>query len=906
MSSNATDRIMLFNRRDEPLGDLSPSDVLNCLWAFEINGEHSLTIYTMRVLPDDLRVLTQDGTGKWYEWVLDTPDKEHRTGRTAIGRYRFVWSLQADLKGVQCAERRPGIPVPVTARNALTSVLADTDRWHAGTVDLTTYGGLSTYNKNAWECLSDLVSVFGGEVDAEIDVDLAGTGVISRRVALKKHIGETKVTRRFDWGHDVTGIDRNSPPGPRYCRVKPLGKGEAVYGEDGDVNTYTRRITIEDVNDGKDYISDPEAEELFKLPDGNGGYEYPTKIVIYEDIEDKSELKAAAIEDLHNHTSPAVSYEATVKQYEQAGMDVRGVALGDNIHIVDRGFDDDVPLRLEGRVIRVQMQGLSPVINRRTSLTIGRLQETLTDVITRLDKNVSSASSRVTRLEATSSTTAEYLDNLVDHLNEQINATGGYTYLTKNEGLIVYDIAVDDPLVGYNSKTDTWASQVVQIKGGNIRIANEKKPSFEGINDWKWKTLLVSGHIAAELVTAAQITVGYIGSSGDTYIDLDNHTAQLGLSTGPHVVVNSSGMQIYNSTTSLGFFGYESGVGIVRVGQANNAHVKISSNGSIEMKAEGGESFAYFGRGEVNDYSTTGHKLSVYYTLGVRATQAAAQAVRNIISSRYSYMVGDCSFSAGDNNIAAGDSSVALGYQSYAVGHRSFAACGGYAIDDWSIAIGGEAYGKNSICIGHSSSIASDASGLAMYGGKLRSGALRSVAIGYNSAVDYSDTTVIGNGVTGLASNVRFAAGAGYRSAGGSYYNRTALTVDDSGNMQIRGEYRTSSDRRLKKHHAYLGDDAADFVRKLKPALFTKDGKRHVGFYAQDVQAAEPEEWDTETVSEVNYEYRDGIDYSPLTLDYSALIAPLVAYTQQLERKVDQQQKQIDKLIERIEALEAR
>ena len=135
------------------------------------------------------------------------------------------------------------------------------------------------------------------------------------------------------------------------------------------------------------------------------------------------------------------------------------------------------------------------------------------------------------------------------------------------------------------------------------------------------------------------------------------------------------------------------------------------------------------------------------------------------------------------------------------------------------------------------------------------------------------------------------------------------MYLTNAGNLWIKGTLTQNSDRRLKEHHAYLGDDACDFIRALKPALYTKDGSRHVGFYAQDVQAAEPKEWDTETVTAQHTD--ESLDFDPLTLDYNALIAPLVAYTQQLEWRIDEQQEQIDQqqktieaLVKRMEALE--
>lgn len=114
--------------------------------------------------------------------------------------------------------------------------------------------------------------------------------------------------------------------------------------------------------------------------------------------------------------------------------------------------------------------------------------------------------------------TPEYMEALVTRLNNEINATGGYTYLVPGTGFVTYDTAVSDPAVGAE------ASSATEIRGGTVRIANSK----DAQGNWEWRTVFTAGHIAGDLVTAAQITTGYIGSAGSTYIDLDNNTIQLG------------------------------------------------------------------------------------------------------------------------------------------------------------------------------------------------------------------------------------------------------------------------------------------------------------------------------------------------------------------------------------------
>lgn len=102
-----------------------------------------------------------------------------------------------------------------------------------------------------------------------------------------------------------------------------------------------------------------------------------------------------------------------------------------------------------------------------------------------------------------------------------------------------------------------------------------------------------------------------------------------------------------------------------------------------------------------------------------------------------------------------------------------------------------------------------------------------------------------------------------------------AFVVDKYSNVLVGGTIVHTSDRRLKKHISYLDNDAVDFVDKLKPVYFTKDGKKQVGFYAQDV--AEIDKWKCMIGNDLN---------GYMTLNYEELIAPLVTYVQKLEKRI--------------------
>lgn len=503
-------RLTVFDHADSFVKEIAEADVFSCVRTEAVNGEHSLDISTVSVLQQGQRVVFKDGMEKWHEYVVTGADDDHANGTRAIGAYHCVWSVQHDLSTVYGAEMRPGVVDPVVCSVALNAALTGTSRWSVAACHVTTTGGVSMYNNSAWERIADVIEEFGGELDVRIDVD-PKSGVTSRRIVLYEVQGSSDVTRRFDWGRDVTQIRRRAPEGARVCRVKPLGKGE----ESGD--GYGRKITIASVNGGVDYLRDTQAETAFRMPDGSGGWEYPTTIIENPECETPAELKAWAQGVMTDYTRPTPSYEASVLQFAEAGMDVQGVALGDVVHVVDSGFAPGAPLRVEARVVKMVVNELDPA---DVALTLGAVGPRLSSYFAGLDRRMAAAQSKLDAMwEGSGGTpsTSAYMEWLLKRFNAEINSTDGYTYITDGQGIRTYNAAVSDPLVGAE------ATQCTEVKGGTVRIGNKKTASA----DWEWKTVFVSGHIAAEVVTAARITSGFIGSPSGNYINFDTGQAQL-------------------------------------------------------------------------------------------------------------------------------------------------------------------------------------------------------------------------------------------------------------------------------------------------------------------------------------------------------------------------------------------
>ena len=495
-------RFLLYDNLGAPLGEIAEADVFEATLREVVNGEHSLEITTTQVLDKGTRILYEDGRGYWHEFVVCGVDGEHASGNRVIGTYYCVWSIQHDLQGVPVSVM-PGVQNPVTAGTALHAILDATDRWSYGTVTNTNTGGASMYDTNAWDALSILVENWGGEIDVTIGVDFI-SGVVSRAVDLYAQQGSSTPMRRFDFGRDLQSVNRTYDDAPFYCRISPRGKGEQT-----DAGGYGRKITIESVNDGKDYLEYAPMVDVAKLPDGNGGYDYPTLQIENSDCETPADLLTWAQGVLAESCTPKITYTISAVQAAVAGVDVQGVSLGDAVEIVDRKFGAD-GLRLTGRVVELTIDMLQ---ERNVTVVIGNAQESVASQLSSMQSSIETIASWPSVAMGANVSTADYLNALLNSINTEINATGGYTYITQGSGIRTYDVAVSDPLVG------SEASQVVEIKGGSVRIANTKTSG----GDWEWKSVFTSGHIAADLITTANITAGMIqDSDGNSYWDLNN------------------------------------------------------------------------------------------------------------------------------------------------------------------------------------------------------------------------------------------------------------------------------------------------------------------------------------------------------------------------------------------------
>lgn len=246
-------------------------------------------------------------------------------------------------------------------------------------------------------------------------------------------------------------------------RKKTMGGGDTQY-----------RVSIVDVNNDLPYIEDAEATRLWGVPDGLGGMLPLDGEVVFDDISDVNLLLKKGKERLEKLSKPQISYEADVVSLGKIGFSADAVGVGDEVQIVDTTFNP--PIRVEGRVLKIEEDLLgSPDATR---ITLGSIQETLSQRREAEKKKIDSLIAQSSEWNSAASNDGVYVRDLIARLNDILNARGGYTYFTPNEGIFVYD-----------KSEDAHPTNAIQIGGGFWRIADSLKPN----GDWDWKNVC-DGH----------------------------------------------------------------------------------------------------------------------------------------------------------------------------------------------------------------------------------------------------------------------------------------------------------------------------------------------------------------------------------------------------------------------------
>lgn len=487
-------RYMIFDRWGNPLGDLPY--VIKALRTRATDGTDTLDITTIGEINKDERIAFKDSMGRWAEYLCQSTQAARAAGMPVTVAY-CAGSI-AELSRTYIEDKRNR---NANAKACLAKALEGT-RWAVGTVETGTITGmadLAFYHCTVLEAVQKTADTYGLEVQTEYQPDPTGNRIGQRIIHLVEHRGQTTSTKRFEYGKDLTQIKRDIDAGDVITRLYGWGKGIEQTNEEGEpTGGYGRKISFADVNNGKPYIQDDQALANWGIVGADGTKHHSESSVDFPDCEDPKELLNLTKAALKTRTTPVVSYTADVTALGQAGYDPEGTDVGDSVQIIDTSFA--TPLRLEGRILQIEEDLAGSLAE--TKITLGNIRQSYTQRMAAqqqaLDKLVSNSGA----WNSAAGGTGPYMKDLIDRINQIMNATGGYTYLKPGQGIYVYD-----------KPEDQNPTQCIHIGGGYWRIADHKKPN----GDWDFRALANGKGIFADTVFTGRLS----DAAGLNYWDMD-------------------------------------------------------------------------------------------------------------------------------------------------------------------------------------------------------------------------------------------------------------------------------------------------------------------------------------------------------------------------------------------------
>lgn len=505
-------------------GTLKPdiTSITKAVSTCAVDGTDTLDITTLDggVEKND-RLLYKDGMGLWHEYIVQSVETQRDEGKPVTTVY-CVNSI-TELGSVYILDKRGQ---KTTAPERVKVALEGT-RWNVGAVDNGTirhYTDLNFYHQSVLKSLQDITKAYGLELETSVTVE--NGKVTARTVNLLEQRGNKTTERRFEYGCDLKSVKRTLMSEQVITRLYAWGKGEEKTDEDGNTTGgYSRRIGIKEVNGGVPYIDNVEAQKYWGMLEGDA---------VFDDCDDRNELLKLAQARLSQVSKPQVSYEADVVNLGRAGFDAHGVSVGDSVQIVDTTFTP--PIRVEGRVLKIEEDLLDSVDAAR--ITLGNISESYTQKRRAQEQKLDALIAQSDEWNAVADGNGLYVRDLIGRVNDILNARGGYTYLTPNTGLLVYD-----------KDKDKSPTTVTQIGGGFWRIADSKKPN----GDWDWKNVC-DGHG----LFANRIYTGILSDAvGKNFWNLDTgefslqSTAKIGGKTVQQIVDDSADSVISKMNESL-------------------------------------------------------------------------------------------------------------------------------------------------------------------------------------------------------------------------------------------------------------------------------------------------------------------------------------------------------------------
>lgn len=445
-------------------------------WHEKLNGLNVLEFTTLdRDIKNKDRVVFQDELGIWHEFIVESIDDTHEDV--------FVYCEDSfyETRGDYIDDRRFVNANFATVAEAVMSYT----RWKLKIVDDIGTGTVNFYHTDVKTAVfEDMQNKFNFEIKTYVEI--TNSRISQRVIELRKQRGHNN-GKRFTYDKDITSMSRTIDSTEFCTALYAYGKGEET--ENGG---YGRRIDISKVNNGKKYVENTKAKEQFGKH-VNGKREHIFATYIFEEIDDRQKLLEQAKAKLEELSEFKVTYKCDVLVLNKLLEDRahEGIELGDTVAIIDK----DINIRVRARVVERKSYLNS---TKADEIVLGNFIEDYATQQAKIKSDLKSISNTINEQgqAITDLKNFDFYASIVQELNDRINATGGYVYISKDgQGLITYDKPID--------KNPTKA---IQLKGGAIRIANSKKSD----GTWNWTTFGTGDGFTADVINAGTLNANLV------------------------------------------------------------------------------------------------------------------------------------------------------------------------------------------------------------------------------------------------------------------------------------------------------------------------------------------------------------------------------------------------------------
>lgn len=280
-------------------------------------------------------LLKQGGDGRFYCYRIFSPEDE-AAGSTHTKTVQAINLLAWDLTHIYV---QPKTFSAANSQDAFEYILQRSG-WEIGENDF--FGGVKSLEissgNNAMYWLDQFTRQFSVEIRAYVEV--YNGKIVRKLIDIVEELGESE-GRRFEYSHDLLGVTRTGDDSQMYTKLY-------VYGG---TNSKGEIVSIASVNNGREYIVDDEANDLY-----NNGNQYLEGYIVNDSIANPSGLLDWGKQQLAKYNHPKYTYTVDVAHLGYKPN------LGDRIQVID--FSMDPELTLDARVIQLDESEANPENNK--------------------------------------------------------------------------------------------------------------------------------------------------------------------------------------------------------------------------------------------------------------------------------------------------------------------------------------------------------------------------------------------------------------------------------------------------------------------------------------------------------------------------------------------------------------